>query len=189
MNLDTGSMSILDDHQEIGYMRWSAEGVPAVSTTWDSFQSDIDWNEIPQESWNDFPFLALGDFRNRILSCGGREVFVHDFGQTYNGRAIDAVLQKEYIKGSENSYASFQMNAIIPWVDGNQGEIFEARVGEANTVTNPVNWTPYRTYTVGTTRKRNFRLRADWGAVGFRSQTSGTRLSGFEIDVGSINRR
>ena len=95
LNLDTGSMSILDDHQEIGYMRWSAEGVPAVSTTWDSFQADIDWDEIPQESWNDFPFLALGDFRNRILSCGGREVYVHDFGQTFNGRAIDAVLQKE----------------------------------------------------------------------------------------------
>lgn len=189
LNLDTGSMSILDDHQEIGYMLWSAEGVPATSTTWDSFQPDIDWDTIPQEGWNDFPFLALGEFRNRILSCGGREIYVHDFGTTYNGRTINAVLQKEYIKGSENSYGSFQFNTVIPWIEGRTGSMLDVRVGTAPKIASTPTWTPYRSFNVGVTRKRDFRLRANWGAIGFRSQTSGTRLSGYEIDVGTVNRR
>ena len=189
LNLDTGSMSILDDHQEIGYFLWSAEGVPATSTTWDSFADDIEWDTIPQDGWNEFPFLALGEFRNRILSVGGREVFVHDFGNSYNGRTINAVLQKEYIKGGRNSHSTFQFSRVIPWASGPTGSVIDVRVGSSGTTADAPAWTPYRSFTLGTSRKLDYRLRANWGSIGFRSQTSGMRLSGYELDIESENRR
>ncbi len=183
------TLSVLDDMQEVKYMEWSADGTPAESLSWDTMPV-LEWEDIQQNSWNEFPIIEFGDYRNRLLSCGGREVFVHDYGTTYNGRAIEALLQKAYFKlGAGNSRETFQFDRIIPWIQGDDGEMVSIRVGGANTLGSDTTFTPFRTYTIGTTEKLDFRRQAKWGAISFSCQTSGTQLSGVEITVNSSNRR
>ena len=190
INLENNyTLDVLDDHQEIKYLEWSAEGTPAESTTWDSIPVDT-WEEVQQNSWNEFPVVELGDYRNRILGCGGREVYVHDFGPTYNGRAIDALLEKSYFKlGASDSYSTFQFDRVVPWVEGNTDAMIDIRVGKSNSLGSPITNTAFKTYTIGTSEKLDFRTQAKWGSITFRCQTSGVELSGVEITVNSASRR
>ena len=183
------ALSVLDDHQEINFLEFSPEGTPAETTTWDSIPAPS-WDTIPQNAWNEFPFIELGEFRNRILGCGGRQVFVHDFGGSYNGRAINAVLEKAYFKlGAQDSYSSFQFDRVVPWVEGNNGDSIDIRVGSADNLGVPVTYVPYQTYTLGRTSKLDVRHLGRWGAITFRCQTSGVELSGVEIQVNSAGKR
>ena len=190
INLENNNtLSVLDDHQEVRYLEWSAEGTPAETIVWDNIPVD-EWDEIPQNSWNEFPVIELGEYRNRVLSCGSREVFVHDFGPTYNGRPINALLEKSYFKlGANDSYGTFQFDRIVPWVSGETGDMVDIRVGGAGSVGNPIVNTPFKTYTIGTTEKLDFRRQAKWGSLTFQCSTSGVELSGVEIKVNSANRR
>ena len=190
INLENNNtLSVLDDHQEVKYLEWSAEGTPAETVVWDNFPVD-EWDEIPQNSWNEFPVIELGEYRNRILGCGQREVYVHDFGPTYNGRPINAILEKSYFKlGANDSYGTFQFDRIVPWVSGETGSMIDIRVGGAGSVGNPIANTPFRTYTIGTTEKLDFRRQAKWGSLTFQCSTSGVELSGVEVKVNSANRR
>ena len=186
---NNNTLSILDDHQEVRYLEWSAEGTPAETLTWDSLPVDM-WDEIPQNSWNEFPVIELGEYRNRILGCGGKEVYVHDFGPTFNGRPINAILEKSYFKlGAEDSYSTFQFDRVVPWVDGEIGSMIDVRVGSSSTTGAPITNTPYRTYVLGTTEKLDFRRQAKWGSITFRCQTSNVTLSGVEITVNQANKR
>ena len=170
-------------------MEWSAEGTPAQTVTWDNFPVD-EWDEIPQNSWNEFPVIELGEYRNRVLSCGGREVFVHDFGPTYNNRPIDAVLEKSYFKlGAQDSYSSFQFDWVVPWIEGATGQMVDIRIGTADNPGAPVSHTNFKTYTLGRTSKLDFRRLGRWGSITFRCQTSGVELSGVEIQVNAAGRR
>ena len=186
------SLSVLDDHQEINFFEWSADGTPARSESWDTITS-MSWDTIEENSWNDFPITELGEYRNRMLSCGGRQVFVHDFGATYNGRTIDAVLEKDYFKlGAQDSYSSFQFDRVIPWAhSGNQesNTLLSIRVGTSESVGSGISQTPYRNYIIGTTSKLDFRKLGRWGSITFRCQTPGVQLSGVEIQVNSANKR
>ena len=186
---NNNTLSILDDHQEVRYLEWSAEGTPAETLTWDSLPVDM-WDEIPQNSWNEFPVIELGEYRNRILGCGGREVFVHDFGPTFNGRPINAILEKSYFKlGANDSYSTFQFDRVVPWMDGEIGSMVDVRVGSADTTGSPITNSAYRTYVLGTTQKLDFRRQAKWGSITFRCQTSNVTLSGVEIKVNQANTR
>ncbi len=186
---NNNALSVLDDHQEVRYLEWSAEGTPAQTVTWDSFPIDA-WDNIPQNSWNEFPVIELGEFRNRVLGCGGREVYVHDFGPTFNGRNIDAMLEKSYFKlGANDSYGTFQFDRVVPWVSGDIDAMVDIRVGSSATAGSPVTHSPFRTYTVGTTEKLDFRRQAKWGSISFRCQTPGVELSGVEIKVNAANKR
>ena len=183
------TLDVLDDHQEVRYLEWSAEGTPAETVTWDNFPVDM-WDEIPQNSWNEFPIVELGEYRNRVLGCGGREVFVHDFGPTFNGRPINAVLEKSYFKlGAQDSYSSFQFDRVVPWIEGASGSMVDVRVGTADNLGSPVNNTPYQTYRLGSTSKLDFRHLGRWGSITFRCLTSGVELSGVEIQVNSAGKR
>ena len=188
-NLNNKTLSVLDDHQEIRYLTRSAEGVPAINTTWDTFQPDHRWNEIPQNSWNEFPFLALGEYRDRVLSCGGREFYVHDFGPTFNGRTINAILQREYLRLKENSYGTYTISRIIPWFRAAGGTQYSVRIGGATTTSSETSFTPYQVYTVGTTEKLDFRRNVKWGAYTILCNTSGAEASGLEVDILDTNRR
>lgn len=189
-NLNNKTLAVLDDHQEVRYITRSAEGVPAVNTTWDTFHPlDDTWNDIPQNSWNEFPILALGEYRDRILSCGGREFYVHDFGSTFNGRTINAQLQREYLKLTEDTYGSYTINRIIPWFRAPGNTQYSVRIGGASTTASETSFTPYQTYTVGTTEKLDFRRNVKWGAYTILSNTSGAEVSGLQVDVTQTNRR
>lgn len=190
INLENNNtLSVLNDHQEVRYLEWSAEGTPAESLTWDNIPID-QWDDFPQDSWNEFPVIELGQYRNRILGCGGREVYVHDFGPRFNGRDIDAILEKSYFKlGAQDSYSTFQFDRVFPWVEGPADSTLSVRVGSANTVGSPVVFSPYQTYILDTTQKLDYRLQAKWGAISFRSSTVGTEISGVEIKVNTANRR
>ena len=189
LNLDSGAMSVLDDHQEVKYMLMSAEGLPAINTTWDTFPGNAEWDTLQFDSWNDFPSLLLGEFRNRILSVGGREVFVHDYGTTYNGRAITAILQKEFFRTSDSTYDSFSIDRVILWADGQEGDQIDVRIGGSDSTHIQPTYTPYLPYRLGTTRKLDFRKRVKWGAFTIRTATGGIRLSGLEINTTPRARR
>ena len=185
-NLDTQSLSVLDDHQEIAYMVFSAEGVPARSTTWDNLQGD--WDSLQQNAWNEFPVLDLGEFRNRILSVGGREVFVHDFGESFNGRIITAIFRKEFLQPNQDTYQSFTIDRLILWLDGSGTA--SARVGGTDTPRRGVTaYTPFRTWTLGTTQKQDYRYRTKWAAVEVTCDTPGVRLTGYELMIVGRDRR
>lgn len=188
-NLDTGSIAVLDDHQEIGYLLHSGTGLPNFNLTWDRFLSDLEWDNIPQNSWNAFPGSAEGSYQNRLVSCGNRKFFVHDQGADFNGRTINAVLRKDGAKGGVSSHESFTISRVIPWLEAESGTMTSVRVGGMTTADKPVTWTPYRTWTSGTSEKLDFRKSVKWGSIEFLSQTSGVQLSGFEIDVVPQNRR
>ena len=186
---NNNSLSRLDDHQELKFLEWSAEGTPAVSATWDTI-SAASWDNIEENAWHDYPIVELGDFRNRMLSCGGNRVFVNDFGQTFNGRAINAVLEKAYFKlGASDSYGTFQFDRVVPWIDGGEGDVVEVRVGSAQTVGSPTTHTPYKAYRVGITDKLDFRRQAKWGSITFQCRVPGVSLAGAEIKVNSASRR
>ena len=183
------TLSVLDDHQEIKFMEWSAEGTPAVTLTWDTIPAP-EWDLIQQNSWNEFPVIELGEYRNRILSAGGRGVFVHDYGLTYNKRPIAGILEKSYFKlGAGNSHETFQFDRLVPWVEGETGSELSIRVGSANSLGDSIRHTNYKTYRIGTTEKLDFRRQAKWGSMTFYSTTSGTMISGVEIIVNSASRR
>ena len=186
---NNNALSILDDHQELNFMTWSAEGTPAESITWDSIVSQ-DWEGIEEDAWHDFPIVDLGDYRNRILSCGGSRIFVNDFGQTFNGRTIDAILEKAYFKlSANNSYSTFQFDRVIPWASGPDNSVVSVRVGGANNTALPINYSEYKNFVVGNSDKIDFRKQARWGAIAFRCADPGVELSGAEITVNSANRR
>ena len=190
INLENNNtLSVLDDHQEVKYLEWSAEGTPAETVVWDNFPVD-QWEEIPQNSWNEFPVIELGEYRNRVLGCGQREVYVHDFGPTYNGRPINAILEKSYFKlGANDSYGTFQFDRVVPWASGETGDMIDIRVGNAASVGAPTAHTSFKTYTIGMTEKLDFRRQAKWGSITFQCTTAGVELSGVEIKVNSANRR
>ena len=186
------TLSVLDDHQEINFLEWSAEGTPARSESWDTITSNM-WDTLEENSWNDFPVTELGEYRNRMLSCGNNKVFVHDFGQTFNGRTINAVLEKEYFKlAAQDSYSTFQIDRVIPWAQNSldfPNTILSIRVGTAGSTGETVTYTPYRNFTIGQTSKLDFRRLGRWAAVGFRCTTPGVQLSGIEMQVNSANKR
>ena len=186
---NNNSLSVLDDHQEINFLEFSAEGTPAETTTWDSIPASS-WETIPQNTWNEFPITELGEFRNRILGCGGRQIFVHDFGDNYNGRVINAVLEKAYFKlGAQDSYSTFQFDRVVPWAEGDDGALLDIRVGRSQSLGSSIDYTQWKTYTIGRSTKLDFRRLARWGAITFRCQTSGVQLSGVEIQVNSAGKR
>ena len=188
-NLNADTLSVLDDHQEIKYFHWSADGIPALETTWNTFSENFTWDTLNTDSWNEFAVLVLGDYRNRILSVGGNKLFVHDFGFDFNGRTINAVLQQEYKRLSQNSYGTSAIYRVVPWIDGASGTTTSVRVGGANTTSTPTSWTPYKTFTSGTTQKLDYRKQAKWGGIAFLSTTSGDKISGYEIEIVTQNRR
>ena len=189
-NLNNKTLSVLDDHQEIRYITRSAEGVPAENSTWDTFHpTDDSWEGLPQNSWNEFPVLQLGEFRDRVLSCGGREFYVHDFGSSFNGRAINAVVQREYLRLTDNTYGTYTIHRVIPWLRAPINSQYSIRVGGASTTATETSWTPYQTYTVGRTEKLDFRRNVKWGGYTVLTNVSGAEISGLEVDVTSTDRR
>ena len=186
---NNNTLSVLDDHQEVRFLEWSAEGTPAETIVWDNIPVN-EWDNIPQNSWNEFPVIELGEYRNRVLGCGGREVYVHDFGPTFNGRPINAILEKSYFKlGAQDSYSSFQFDRVVPWIEGEVNAMVDIRIGTADNPGAPVSHTNYKTYTLGRTSKLDFRRLGRWGSITFRCLTSGVELSGVEIQVNAAGRR
>lgn len=193
INLENNfTLDVLDDHAEVNYIEWSADGVPAKTATWGSFADNTTWDTIRENTWQDFPVIEKGEYRNRVLSCGGRKTFVNDSGSTYNGRTIRAVLQKKYFKlGTETSYHTFEYTRVVPWVSlptdvlGN----LDIRVGGSNSVWDEVRWSNRKTYKFGRNAKLNFRKQTRWGSIEFVSTESNMDLSGVEITFNSGNRR
>ena len=190
-NLENNTMQVLDDHQEIAYLFFSAEGIPTIPFTWDSFNENSTWEDIEADSWNEFPEIVGGAlYRNRLMSVGPRNIFVHDQGTSFNGREITAVLQREDMRPFTGSYSTFKINRLIPWVSTTQsGTMLTCRVGGSFTTNGAVVWQPTRTLVIDTQTKLDFRTTVKWGAVEFVSSTSGHRLSGYELDVSPQGRR
>ena len=116
-NLENNTLSVLDDHQEVEFMFFSAEGIPTLPVTWDTLSEGITWDGLTVDTWNDFPSLLGGaQFRNRLLSCGGRQVFVHDEGSSFNGRDFIATLEKQDTVIGGDTYSSAQIQRVVPWV-------------------------------------------------------------------------
>ena len=187
-NLDNDTISILDDHQEVRYLVWSADGIPAQDIVWDSINPEQTWDSLVQNTWNEFPILIFGDFRNRILGCGGRELFVHDFGTTYNNREIRAVYRRENMRLLKSAHYALSVERVVPWVEGNLGDVVSVRVGTSQTAAHTTVWTPLQAYTLGTSERLHFRRLGHWAAVEFRCNTSGVTLSGFDFDINTVQR-
>ena len=187
-NLENNTLAILDDHQEVEYMFFSAEGIPDVPVTWDGLSGS--WDGIPLDSWNEFP-SALGgaSFRNRVLSVGARKIFVHDEGANFNGRAFTATLRREDLPVGE-SYSSGTINRIVPWVSSEaSGQALTVRVGGSNTPASTVTYTPTQTLAVDTGEKLDFRTTVKWAAIEFTASTSRLRLSGYDMSISLKHRR
>ena len=188
-NISNDTLSILDDHNEVGYLTWSADGVPAANVTWNSLGSNLTWDTLRENSWNDFPITELGDFRNRILGIGGRNLFVHDFGSTYNGRPINGVLRRDYLRPLRDTHSSWSISRVIPWITGSVGDVVSIRVGGTNVPDQIPAYTPYKSYILGTTEKLDFRRNVKWGSVEIQSAVSGLRVSGYDVEYVPQNRR
>ncbi len=191
-NIENNTLSVLDDHEEINFMLFSADGVPSIPVTWDTFGADAMWDTLERSQWNEFPTnIAEGFlFRNRLLSVGARNVFVHDQGFDFNGRTITATLQRQDLRFINNTYASNQIMQLRPHVGSDtSGAMLTCRVGGSNSVNDTTSWTPTRTFNVDTGQKLDFRKTIKWGAVEFVSDTSGVRLSGYEIDYNTSGGR
>ena len=194
-NLSNNTLSVQDDHNDIKYMLFSPDGVPAeaVGLTWDNIDTNVEWDTLSENTWEEFFGDRTGVFRNRLLSSGGNQLFVHDSGNTYNGRAINAVLRQEYWQPSNtSSYNSFRINEVIPWVDY-EGSIsnptLDIRIGGSNNLNNPIAYTNYKTYNLATSRKIDFRRTYSWGAIEFRTNVSNMIFSGYQIEMTTTDRR
>ena len=150
-NFNNKTLSPLDDHQEIRYIHRTPIGLPAGTLNWDSLTGT--WDTLTQDTWNEFPTDVFGVFPNRIVSVGGRRVFLHDQGNDYNGRMINAVLRREYLKTTSDSYGTFTISRVVPWLQANTGSSTSIRIGGASTTDQATTWRPYKTHIAGTTRK------------------------------------
>ena len=185
-NLENNTLSVLDDHNDINFFFYSPEGIPTIPVTWDNFDEDLPRGMIFDfDTWNDFPDVAGGaQYTNRMLSVGGRKIFIHDQGETFNGRAINAVLRREDLTLSGDTYSSSQINRMILWVSATTpGSMISARVGGSNAVNGALSWTGSRTLAVDTGEKLDFRKTVRWGSVEFTSMTPRQRLSGYELET------
>jgi len=188
-NLENDTISVLDDHNEVEYMFFSAEGIPSTAVSWDNLGMDLTWDELDFSSWNDF-VIGGSTLRNRLMSVGGRKVFVHDQGQDFNGRAVSAVLRREDLPLSQNTYSSSQISRMILWIGtSSPNTTLSVRVGGSNAINSPTTWTASRTLQVDDSEKIDFRKTVKWGAVEFVSQTTGHRLSGYELEISPQGRR
>ena len=188
-NLNSKTLAVLDDHNEINYMATTAVGLPPISLNWNSLDEDLTWDTLPQTSWNEFPIPAVGEFRDRVISVGNRNIFIHDSGTTFNGREIMGELQREFVKLTDNTYGTYTIYRLIPWIRAVTGTMYSIRVGGASTPGSPTSYTPYKTFTTGTTEKLDFRRNVKWGAFTIRSTTSGSEISGLELDISATDRR
>lgn len=192
-NLKNNTLSPLDDHNEIEYIIFSANGVPteAAGITWDSIDSTVTWDTLAENQWEEFLPDQTGIFRNRLLSVGGNQIFVHDSSNTYNGRNINAVLRKEYFKPEgSSSYGSFRINELIPHALSNtDGATLDVRIGSSNNLNNEITYGNYRTFNLENSRKLDFRGTKQWGAIEFRSFVSGLILSSYQMELTTVDRR
>ena len=187
-NLHNDTISVLDDQQEVEYMLFSGDGLAITGNlTWDTLPMDLTWDTLNYDTWGDIPFNDSGLYINRLLSVGGRNVFVHDEGPTFNGRVITATLRKEDTPLTGNTYSSGQIQRVICWVSSpTSGATISVRVGTSSTVNAPVSYTPLRTLSIDTGEKLDFRKTGRWGAIEFTTQTSGVQLSGYELEINSV---
>ena len=186
-NLSNNTLSVQDDHQEVQYMVFSADGVPGRQQAWDDFGDNITWNTIQEIHWNDFAVHGLGDFRNRILSVGGRSLFVHDSGGRYNNRDINAVLRREDVLFQETPYSRVQVRRTIPYVSGNSD--FQMRLGGSNNPNTNISWINYQRYDTDTSLKLDWRFSTHWLAYEINVTGGDLRMSGLEFEGTEIGKR
>ena len=186
-NLSNKTLSIVDDHQEIRYIEFTSSGVPARTTTWDNLPAT--WDSLPEDTWNEFPVEGRANFIGRILSVGDNQIFVHDIGQTFNGRTIIGILQREFYNPGQDTYGTFTCTRMVPWIDALTGVTTDIRLGSAAATDRMTTWRPYRSYTSGTSRRVDFRVNTSWLGFTFRSDDQRTRLNGFELELQSTDRR
>ena len=182
-NLSNDTLSRLDGHRDVKYMLFSATGIPSARFEWDDFTENSTWDTLPDSTWADFPPDEDSIYRNRLLSCGGRSIFIHDQGFTFNEDVIIATLRREDLRLINDTYSSVQISRILPHVyDATPGSSLTCRVGGSNAVNAPVVWSPTRTLSVDSGQKLDFRTTVKWSSYEFVSASSGQILSGYEID-------
>ena len=148
------------------------------------------WDGLTQNQWNEFPTVSTELFRNRILSVGGRNIFVHDVGFTFNGRAINAVLRRTDLPlQTNNSYSSFQWQRVIPWIASPQsGSMVSCRVGGSFSLNGDIGYTGFNVFSVDNDQKLDFRRTSKWAAIEFTTQDP-VEISGFELEVTTGGKR
>ena len=187
-NLSKDTLSIQDDHNEVAYMLFSPCGVPTRQATWDNLPGT--WDDLAEDDWDAFPVLGLGDFRNRILSCGGNNIFVHDQGDTYNTRVIMSTLQRQDIQLGDSAYDSVQATRVVLHVssDENDSEVF-VRLGGSEGANTNLSFQNYQRHAIETTTKTDWRFSTKWLAYTIQTADAGIKLSGVEIQVQPHGRR
>ena len=150
--------------------------------TWDDFSADTEWDGFPVEEF--------GDFRNRTLSVGGRTLFVHDAGNTYNGRAISAWLQREDLLFQESSYSSVQVQRVIPHISGETGDELNIRIGGSQGANLGLTWQSYRVFNIDRDVKQDWRFTTRWLAYELRTTSDNSLIiSGLELEGSEKGRR
>ena len=193
-NLDNQTMTAQDDHAEIRYLARSRDGIPNDPLEINELPSEWTIDTIPVESFDDFPALIRGQYANRMISIGGTTsptIFVHDFGQNYNGRTISAVLQKNNILGtSQNLRGTTSLQRVVPLVDNFvENAELTVEVGKSKVSHVDPDFTQSRTINVDTQTKADFRNNTRYQSIRFTTNTSGMALHGYELDLTQQNRR
>ena len=193
-NLENQTMTVQDDHAEIRYLVRSRDGLPSDALEINEFPTEWTIDTIPVESFDDFPTLVRGQYSNRMISIGGDDsptVFVHDFGQQYNGRNITAVLQKNNIIGtSETLRGTTTLERVVPLVDSFVPDTeLTIEVGKSSTSHIDPDFTQTRTINVDTKVKADFRNNTRYQSIRFTSSTPGLALHAYELDLTQTNRR
>ena len=183
-NLENDTIAPLDDQQDINYITFSTEGIPAVDVSWDSLPTDSTWDTLDFDSWNEIAQSEGGaTFRNRVIGVADNTIIILDHGTTFNGRDINAVLRREDLRTHEDSYRSVQLTRILPVVSSNtSGSTLTIRVGGSENSNESIRWQPSRTLQVDTGQKLDYRTTVKWAAVEFTSSTSGQIIDRYELE-------
>lgn len=189
-NLQNNTITVLDDHRDIGYTIFAENGIPGNPVTIDTIPfNSID--EIPLSTIDEFREIDLGQYAQKLISINNNvsavnTLFIHDFGTTYNGRTINSILRRDNMTGGNDEYSRKYISRIIPHIYG-EGDI-TISVGGSNSVNSTVVFKARnrKAFDIENKVKVDIRETVRYPAISFENATAGTILESFEIDIMEI---
>jgi len=117
-----------------------------------------------------------------------------DTGETFNGTVITADLRRDGIplnEGKSTKQGKRRVRRVTPYISGTIGSAVQVRVGtQVNDRYDDIQWSDWKDYTIGVTRKLDFRVTGRYMSLHIRSNENAEFVyDGCDIDVVEVSQR
>ncbi len=113
----------------------------------------------------------------------GLKAYQDDDTEQFDGVGMSTYLERSHLPLVGDISLFKRVLSVFPHVDGTAGDTFEVRIGTRNSFDAAVSWSSYKTFTIGTDYKLDFRLSARLFDIRFRYTGSNAwRIFGYDIE-------